>query len=233
MTTSDVPDELRSKLCVALDVDDLVEAVRIGKTLSPWFGAAKVGLELFSAAGTDAIGTLIGMGYDVFLDLKMYDIPTTVEKASRVLGALGVTYATYHAQGGLDVLKAGAEGFRTGAANAGLPEPKPLAITVLTSDADAPEHIMPKRVMTSVEAGMAGLVCGPSDVKDAKSYAPRLIAVTPGIRPEGTAHHDQVNVATPKAALDAGSDLLVIGRAVTLADDREAAAETIVNSCLS
>jgi len=233
MTTSDIPDELRSKLCVALDVDDLVEAVRLAKDLSPWFGAAKVGLELFSAAGTDAIGTLIGMGYEVFLDLKMYDIPTTVEKASRVLGALGVTYATYHAQGGLDVLKAGADGLRTGASNAGLPEPKPLAITVLTSDADAPEHIMPKRVMTSVEAGMAGLVCGASDVKDAKSYAPRMLAVTPGIRPDGAAHHDQVKVATPKAALDAGSDLLVIGRAVTLADDRAAAAEAIVNSCLS
>ena len=233
MTTSDIPDELRSKLCVALDVDDLVEAVRLAKDLSPWFGVAKVGLELFSAAGTDAIGTLIGMGYEVFLDLKMYDIPTTVEKGSRVLGALGVTYATYHAQGGLDVLKAGADGLRTGASNAGLPEPKPLAITVLTSDADAPEHIMPKRVMTSVEAGMAGLVCGASDVKDAKSYAPRMLAVTPGIRPEGAAHHDQVKVATPKAALDAGSDLLVIGRAVALADDRAAAAEAIVNSCLS
>ena len=150
-----------------------------------------------------------------------------------MLGALGVTYATYHAQGGVDVLKAGAEGLRKGASNAGLPEPKPLAITVLTSDANAPEHIMPKRVMTAVEAGMAGLVCGASDVKDAKSYAPRLLAVTPGIRPEGADTHDQVNVATPKEALDAGSDLLVIGRAVTLADDKEAAAEAIVNSSLS
>lgn len=229
----EIPDELRNKLCVALDVDDLVEAVRLGKALSPWFGAAKVGLELYTAAGTDAIGTLIGLGYDVFLDLKMYDIPTTVEKASRVLGALGVTYATYHAQGGIDVLKAGAEGLRAGASDAGLPEPKPLAITVLTSDANAPDHIMPKRVMTAVEAGMAGLVCGPMDVKDAKQYAPRLLGVTPGIRPDGADHHDQVRVASPKTALDNGSDLLVIGRSVTLADDREAAAEAIVNSCLS
>lgn len=233
MSTTEIPEELRSKLCVALDVDDSVEAVRLAQALSPWFGAAKIGLELFSAAGTDAIGTLIGLGYDVFLDLKMYDIPNTVEKASTVLGALGVTYATYHAQGGVDVLKAGAEGLRKGASNAGLPEPKPLAITVLTSDANAPEHIMPKRVMTAVEAGMAGLVCGASDVKDAKGYAPRLLTVTPGIRPEGADTHDQVNVATPKEALDAGSDLLVIGRAVTLADDKEAAAEAIVNSSLS
>ncbi|NNC78638.1 MAG: orotidine-5'-phosphate decarboxylase [Acidimicrobiales bacterium] len=230
---TDVSDELRSKLCVALDVDDLVEAGRLGRELRPWFGAAKVGLELFTAAGADAIGTLIEMGYDVFLDLKMYDIPTTVEKASRVLGALGVTYATYHAQGGLDVLKAGANGLREGASNAGLPEPKPLAITVLTSDAGAPEHIMPKRVLTAVEAGMAGLVCSADDVKEASHYAPRLLAVTPGIRPAGADAHDQARVATPKAAIEAGSDLLVIGRAVTLADDRVAAAESIIESILS
>ncbi|MFT7473686.1 MAG: orotidine-5'-phosphate decarboxylase [Verrucomicrobiales bacterium] len=229
----DVDDELRAKLCVALDVDDLVSAVRIAKALSPWFGVAKVGLELYTAAGIDSIATLIGMDYDVFVDLKMYDIPTTVEKASRVLGALGVTYATYHAQGGEDVLRAGAEGLRAGASDAGLPDPFPLAITVLTSDKDAPDHIMPKRVTTAVEAGMAGLVCSASDVKEAKQYAPRLVAVTPGIRPEGMTHHDQVRVATPKAALDAGSDLLVIGRPVTQAEDREAAAEAIVNSCLS
>ena len=225
--------ELRSKLCVALDVDDMVEAVRIAKELSPWFGVAKVGLELFTAAGTDAIGILQGLGYDVFLDLKMYDIPTTVEKASRVLGALGVKYATYHAQGGMDVLQAGAKGLRDGASEAGLDEPVPLAITVLTSDAGAPEHIMPARVGLAVESGMGGLVCGPNDVKEAKQYAPRLFGVTPGIRPEGADHHDQVRVATPKVALDNGSDLLVIGRAVTLADDRVAAAESIVDSCLS
>ena len=112
-------------------------------------------------------------------------------------------------------------------------EPSPLAITVLTSDADAPEHILPSRVRIAVEAGMAGLVLGAGDVKDAKAYAPRLLAVTPGIRPEGADHHDQVNVSTPKGAVEAGSDLLVIGRAVTLAQDREAAAEGIVNSILS
>ena len=230
---AEVPNELRAKLCLALDVDDMVEAVRLAKTLSPWFGSVKVGLELYTAAGTDAIGTMIGMGYDVFLDLKMYDIPTTVEKASRVLGALGVTYATYHAQGGIDVLKAGANGLREGAANAGLPEPNPLAITVLTSDADAPDHIVPKRVLTTVEAGMAGLVCSVKDVKEATHYAPRLLKVTPGIRPEGADAHDQAQVATPKAALEAGSDLLVLGRSVTLAEDREAAAAAIVDSMLS
>ena len=70
-----VDNELRAKLCLALDVDDMVEAVRLGRVLSPWFGVAKVGLELFTAAGADGIGTLMGLGYDVFLDLKMYDTP--------------------------------------------------------------------------------------------------------------------------------------------------------------
>ncbi len=230
---TEVPEELRSKLCLALDVDDMVQAVRLGKELSPWFGVAKVGLELFTAAGTDAIGTLHGLGFDVFLDLKMYDIPTTVEKASRVLGALGVSYATYHAQGGVDVLKAGADGLRTGAANAGLPEPCPLAITVLTSDADAPDHIMPKRVLTAAEAGMGGIVCSVDQVKEARHYAPRMVAVTPGIRSEGGETHDQARVATPKVAIEAGSDLLVVGRAVTLADDKAAAAGAIVDGILS
>ena len=193
--------ELRSKLCVALDVDDMVEAVRIARDLSPWFGVAKIGLELFTAAGPDSIGILMGLGYDVFIDLKMYDIPTTVEKSSRVLGALGVKYATYHAQGGVDVLAAGANGLRQGASDAGLDEPIPLAITVLTSDANAPEHIMPARVKLAVEAGMGGLVTGPNDVKEAKQYAPRLFGVTPGIRPEGSDNHDQVRVATPKLSL--------------------------------
>ncbi len=230
---TEVPQELRSKLCLALDVDDMVQAVRLGKELSPWFGVAKVGLELFTAAGTDAIGTLHGLGYDVFLDLKMYDIPTTVEKASRVLGALGVMYATYHAQGGPDVLKAGAEGLRSGASNADLPEPCPLAITVLTSDADAPDHIMPKRVLTAAEAGMGGIVCSVDQVKEARHYAPRLVAVTPGIRLEGGDTHDQARVATPKVAIEAGADLLVVGRAVTLAEDKAAAAESIVDGILS
>ena len=90
-----------------------------------------------------------------------------------------VTYATYHAQGGLDVLKAGANGLREGAANAGLPEPKPLAITVLTSDAHAPDHIVPKRVLTTVEAGMAGLVCSVKDVKEATHYAPAFAQGNP------------------------------------------------------
>ena len=78
------PDAIRDRLALALDTDDLVDALRLAKELAPWFGVAKVGLELFSAAGPEAVGRLVDMGYDVFVDLKMFDIPTTVEKLSLI-----------------------------------------------------------------------------------------------------------------------------------------------------
>ena len=126
---TDVPDTDASRgrgaehLALVLDADDLVAALRLARDLKPWFGVAKVGLELFSAAGPDAIGPLIDLGYDVFLDLKLHDIPTTVNKASRVLGALGVSYVTMHAHGGVDMLRAGVEGLAEGSGNAGLAQP--------------------------------------------------------------------------------------------------------------
>ncbi len=224
-----VSEEIRSKLCLAFDVDDLVAAVRLGKAMSPYFGVAKIGLELYTAAGPDAIGTLIGLGYDVFLDLKLHDIPTTVEKSARVLGALGVSYVTMHAHGGVKMLEAGVSGMNEGASGAGLPAPTSLAITVLTSDGDAPEHIIPKRVGMAVEAGCTGLVCAASDLKDVYAYAPRLVRVTPGIRFAGGAVHDQVRAASPADAIELGSDLLVVGRAVTEAEAPIAAAERLVS----
>src|SRR5205085_845067 len=115
--------ELRDRLILALDVDDLVLALRLADQLRPWFGVAKVGLE-------------------VFLDLKLHDIPTTVKKSARVAGALGASYLTLHARAGAVMLRAGVDGFREGAAAGGLPEPTALAVTILTSDADAPEHIL-------------------------------------------------------------------------------------------
>jgi orotidine-5'-phosphate decarboxylase len=226
--TTGVPTEVRQRLALALDVDDLVLAVRIGRQLRPYFGVAKVGLELYSAAGPEVIGTLTDLGYEVFLDLKLHDIPTTVNRAARVLGALGVRYVTMHAHGGVDMLKAGVEGLREGSSRAGLEEPWSLAITVLTSDADAPAHIMPKRVMLAAEAGCTGIVCAAVDLKDAYNYAPRLKRVVPGIRLAGTDAHDQARPSTPAEALAGGADLLVVGRTVTGADDPVAAAEQLV-----
>ena len=223
----EVADEVRRKLCLVLDTDDLVEAHRLAASMRPWFGVAKVGLELFSAAGPDVIADLRDMGYQVFLDLKLYDIPTTVNRATRVLGALGVEYLTLHASGGLDMLKAGVEGLYHGAENAGLDTPVALAVTVLTSDDTAPPHIVPNRVRLALEGGCGGLILAASDLQTARELAPRLRRVVPGIRPVGSPTHDQARAATPQEAIANGADLLVIGRAVTEAEDPFAMAASI------
>lgn len=222
--------DIRRRLALVLDLDDLVAARRLAQTLRPWFGVAKVGLELYTAAGPDAIEAMADLGYEVFADLKLHDIPTTVGRASRVLGSLGASYVTMHAFGGVDMLRAGAEGLAEGADAAGLPMPCTLAVTVLTSDGGAPPHILPKRVATAVEAGCGGLVCAVADVREARLLGPNLTIVTPGIRPAGTPTHDQARPATPQEAFDAGADILVIGRAVTGADDPVVAASELVES---
>ena len=222
-----VGDDVRRRLALALDVDDLVEAHRLATLLRPWFGVAKVGLELFSADGPDAIGALRDLGYQVFLDLKLFDIPTTVNRSTRVLGSLCVEYLTLHALGGVDMLRAGVEGLHDGAARAGLPDPTALAVTVLTSDDGAPPHIVPNRVRLALEGGCGGLVLAAEDLQTARELAPRLLRVVPGIRPAGSARHDQARAASPQEAVANGADLLVIGRAVTAAEDPEAAAAAI------
>jgi len=228
--STEAPPEVRAKLALVLDVDDSVAALRLARELQPWFGIAKVGLELYSASGPDVVGALTELGYEVFCDLKFHDIPTTVGKAARVVGSLGATYLNFHAQGGTAMLRAGVDGFLSGAADAGLDTPIALAVTVLTSDGDAPAHILPKRVQAALEAGCGGIVCAASDVVEAKQYGPRLLAVVPGIRPSGSPRHDQARAATPEEAIAAGADVLVIGRAVTHAADPAAAAAAIAAS---
>jgi orotidine-5'-phosphate decarboxylase len=222
--------QTRDRLVLALDVDDLVLALRLARQLQPWFGTAKVGLELFSASGPDAVSTIADIGYDVFLDLKLHDIPTTVRRAARVIGALGATYLTLHARSGPAMLRAGVEGLTEGAEAAGLPRPMALAVTILTSDGDAPAHILGHRVAAAVEAGCGGMVVAADDVREAKQLAPRLLAVVPGIRMLTSDAHDQARPATPRRALDIGADLLVVGRTVTAAADPEAAAAAVVAS---
>lgn len=221
------PDEVRRRLALALDVDDLVEAHRLAVQLRPWFGVAKIGLELYSADGPDAIAALRDLGYQVFLDLKLFDIPTTVRRSTAVLGSLGVQYLTLHALGGTDMLRAGVEGLHDGAQRAGLEVPTALAVTVLTSDDSAPPHIVPNRVRVAIEAGCGGLVLAAEDLRAAAELAPRLKRVVPGIRLAGDPRHDQARAATPQEAVANGADLLVVGRAVTAAADPAEAAAAV------
>src|SRR5438270_12027662 len=97
----------QDRLAIALDVDDLVVALRLGRELRPFFRTAKIGLELYSSVGPDAVTSLTDLGFDVFCDLKFHDIPTTVNKAARVIGALGASYLNLHGQGGATMLRAG------------------------------------------------------------------------------------------------------------------------------
>lgn len=220
---------VKDRLAIALDVDDLVVAQRIAQQVQPHIGVAKVGLELYSAVGPDAVGALSEMGFKVFLDLKLHDIPTTVERSARVLGSLGASYLTLHAFGGVDMLSAGVEGLADGASKADLPPPTSLAVTVLTSDDGAPPHILPKRVMVALSAGCSGIVCAVDDAAEARTYGPRMEVVVSGIRPAGSSRDDQARAATPAEAISAGADLLVIGRAITRADDPAAAAAAVLD----
>src|SRR3954466_15628647 len=143
------------RLALALDVDDLVEAMRLARLLRPWFGIAKIGLELYSAAGPEAIGTMRSLGYDVFCDVKLHDIPNTVRGAARVLGSLGADLLTLHASGGEVMLRAGVEGLAEGAEAAGVAAPRALPATILTSEGRPPPAVLDERVAAAVESGCA------------------------------------------------------------------------------
>jgi orotidine-5'-phosphate decarboxylase len=226
-----VTTDVRSRLALALDVDDDVEALQMAHQLGQWFGIMKVGLELYTAAGPSIVTRLAQEGFGVFLDLKLHDIPNTVGKAARVCGSLGVTYLTMHAHGGSDMLAAGVEGLQAGALAAGMPVPVALGVTILTSDDTAPHHILAKRLMTSMEGGCGGVVCAAADLKEIGQLAPRMVRVVPGIRPGLQNKGDQARPATPTEAIVGGANVLVIGRAVTAAPikEREAAAQAITD----
>jgi orotidine-5'-phosphate decarboxylase len=226
-------EEARDRLALALDVDDLVVALRLARRLRPWFGVAKVGFELFGAAGPEIVSALTVEGYRVFLDLKLHDIPTTVSRAARVLGGLGVAYTTVHTQGGEAMLRAAVAGMTEGASAAGAPTPCVLGVTVLTSDNEAPPEALLIRSRLAAVAGCGGLVCAAADLPVTRGAAPGLLTVVPGIRPSGTPTDDQARAATPGAALAAGADILVIGRAVTAAEDPEAMAAAVADQVAS
>jgi orotidine-5'-phosphate decarboxylase len=218
MTTT----EVRDRLAVALDVPDLDTAEHLAKEVSPWIGVAKVGFELFSAAGPEAITRLRALDLRVFADLKLHDIPTTVGRAARVLGGLGVSYLNFHAAGGVDMLRAAVEGLAEGAREAHHPSPVPIAVTVLTSDPDA--SAFDARLAAAIESGCGGVVCAVEEVQRVHDARRDFVTIVPGVRFDDGSRHDQARVGTPDAAARAGADLLVLGRAVTAADDPRAAA---------
>jgi len=228
MPPPSAPPEVRDRLALALDFDDLVVAMRWAQRMKPSFGVAKVGLELWSGAGPSAVTELAGQGFKVFADLKLADIPNTTYRAARVLGSTGASYLTVHAFAGLACLRAAVEGFADGAERAGLSPPTVLAVTVLTSEVEAPADVLAERCRLASEAGCGGFVCAAGDLAAAKGAAPKLLAFVPGIRLAGEGEDDHGRPSTPRAAVAAGADVLVVGRAVTAAADPDGAAAAVV-----
>lgn len=213
-------DDPRDHLALALDVGDLRAALALAERLHPWFAIAKVGMELYAEAGPAALEALHDKGFRVFADVKLYDIPNTLRRAARVFGRRGVEFLNFPAAVGRESLRAGVEGFAEGARDGGHAVPVALGVTVLTSEPGT--DALDERMRVAVDAGCSGVVCAGEDVSRARELG--LRAMVPGIRFAGGDAHDQARVDTPDGAIERGADWLVIGRAVTRADDPERAA---------
>ena len=232
--------EAVGRLAVAIDVGDFKAALDLARSLAGHVGIAKIGLEAFTAHGPALVAAISELGLPVFLDLKLHDIPNTVERAAQSCAALGVRMLTVHAAGGEAMLRAAVAGAATGAAGN---SPIVVAVTVLTSLDDAALAHLGFRgtaaetalawTVLAREAGCGGIVCSAHEVAAVRSRCGTgLTIVTPGIRPHGEAQGDQRRVATPAQALTAGASLLVVGRPITGAADPVAAAEAIIDEIM-
>ena len=219
----DVPAAVRERLALALDVPDADEARRLLDEVGEAFGVVKIGLELFLAEGFGLVDSVADAGWQVFLDLKLHDIPTTVGRAASVVSTHDVAYLTVHTSGGSAMVSAAVQA--VGA------HTRVLGVTVLTSEPDASDF--DRRVGIAAEAGCFGVVCSALELGRLAEIAPQLRPVVPGIRMAGAATHDQARVATPQSALTNGASLLVVGRAVTAAPNRVEAAEVLVKQAES
>jgi orotidine-5'-phosphate decarboxylase len=215
-------------LIVALDVSGLPQAERLAADLAGTAGHLKIGLELFSAAGPEAVGR-VGASAPVFLDLKLHDIPTTVERAAENIGRMGVAMFTVHALGGEAMVAAAVRGAARGAGDAGVDAPKVLAVTVLSSLSGEGLASPASLAFESISAGAGGVVVSGEDVEVVREVVGQEVClVVPGVRPAGTNGHDQVRVLTPEAAIEAGADYLVLGRPITQARDPAGAVRAIL-----
>lgn len=220
---------MSSRIYVALDTPDLDRATAIATRVRGHVGGLKLGLEFFSANGRHGVRQMAELGLPIFLDLKFHDIPNTVGKAIQALHPLEPAILTVHAAGGRAMMEDAKAAAATGT--------KVVAVTVLTSlDGDdlgsiglaADPHVQVERLTALArEAGLDGVVCSGNEVAAAKALWPDGFFVVPGVRPAGGARADQKRVMTPRAALDAGASILVVGRPITQAGDPDAAARAI------
>ncbi len=221
------------KIIVALDFPDQRQALEFSRKITPEQCRLKVGKELFTSAGPALVEALVGSGYDVFLDLKFHDIPSTVNKAVSAAAKLGVWMLNVHAMGGAAMMQAAREGIEVVARR-----PFLIAVTVLTSlsadDLHALGITMPldqlvdRLARQSIDCGLDGVVCSARETSGLRAnLGAAALLVTPGIRPEWAAANDQQRIATPQQALSDGASYLVIGRPITRHEDPAKALELI------
>ncbi len=215
-------------LVVALDFSDLERADALAAALAPHVGMLKVGLELFWAHGPEAVRRIARRG-PVFVDAKLHDIPTTVERAAANVARLGVAMLNVHSLGGEAMMRAALAGADRGAAEGGHPPPLVVAVTVLSSLAGEELASPASLAFEAKSAGLAGVLVSGEDVRDVRDVCgEEFCLVVPGIRPSGSNGDDQVRVLTPEAAIKRGADYLVVGRPITEAVDPIAAAQRIL-----
>ena len=229
--------QAREHLALALDLP-LPAAKELYQAVSPHVGYVKIGLSLFVEHGPAAVDAFAAMGAKVFLDLKLHDIPNTVELAATWAAQIGAGLITVHAQGGRAMIEAACAGARAGANTRHLKAPKVLAVTVLTSlkATDLQQigyaHNVPALVerlgRLAIEAGADGLVCSANEAGALRSaLGKKVFLCTPGVRMASDPLHDQARVQSPRFAIERGADLLVVGRPIYESPDPSAAAQAI------
>ena len=234
------------RLILALDVDNAFEAIRLVRQLSPHVGAFKVGLELVNSAGIGVLEKLRESGASrLFYDCKLHDIPNTVAGAMRAIARQELWMVNVHAAGGSRMITDAARALADSAGDAGMMPPILLGVTLLTSISQDELHdelhvrLSTAEYVTTMarlvkEAGGQGVVASPHEIEAVRQECGQdFLIVTPGVRPAGVAPGDQRRTMTPGEAIRRGADYLVIGRAVTAADDPAAAAQRIVTEVAS
>lgn len=233
------PGSMRERLILALDVDDLERVKALVSLLDSKVGMFKVGKQLFTHAGPQAVKLIQGMGGEVFLDLKFHDIPNTVAKAAIEATRLGVKMFNVHASGSLEMMRLTVREVSRVCRQEGLRRPIMLAVTVLTSlnksdlqrvgvDGEVADQVIRLALLTR-QAGMDGVVASPQEVAPIRAACGRrFIIVSPGVRPQRAKRNDQRRVMTPEEAIRAGADYIVVGRPIMEAKDPMSAAQEII-----
>jgi len=235
---------MATRLIVALDVSEEEPLRRLLKALKDQPVWVKVGLEALSAFGLDLVRRLTDAGFPVFADVKYHDIPNTVAAASRLLARKGASLFNVHCAGGAAMCRAAREASEEAAAAAGLPRPLVAGVTILTSLGPAevaevgyggtPREAALRLARVGKAGGLDGVVCSVHEARAVKeACGEEFLTVCPGIRPAGTEAQDQKRIATPRGAVEAGADFLVVGRPVTGAPDPTAACAAILEEMAS